>query len=143
LIEVPGADDLLPVERNRRTTYALRTIVVSVDHHDLARGRPIVLEYFGKSLWPTGSANVLLGPKGTVIGAAGACKARTVEVSVTEESRNNRLDNKSLLFMGTSREDPGKPNSPAGDPRFPTDTDGQEVQPHKLRLLDQWRGERF
>src|SRR5262245_51372444 len=47
-----------------------------------------------------------LGPKATVIGAAGTCKVRTVEVSVTEESRNNRLDNKSLLFMGTSRENP-------------------------------------
>src|SRR5215813_10843452 len=45
-----------------------------------------------------------LGPKATVIGAAGTCKVRTVEVSVTEESRNNRLNNKSLLFIGTSRE---------------------------------------
>src|SRR5437867_3168027 len=47
-----------------------------------------------------------LGPKATVIGAAGTCKVRTAEVSVTEESRNNRLNNKSLLFMGTSRENP-------------------------------------
>src|SRR5438128_1609257 len=43
-----------------------------------------------------------LGPKAIVIAAAGACKVRTVEVSVTEESRNNRLNNKSFLFMGTS-----------------------------------------
>src|SRR5262252_3938459 len=42
----------------------------------------------------------------TVIGAAGTCKVRTVEVSVTEESRNNRLNNKRLLFIGTSRENP-------------------------------------
>src|SRR5262249_50719726 len=33
-------------------------------------------------------------------------KVRTVEVSVTEESRNKRVNNKSLLFMGTSRENP-------------------------------------
>src|SRR5215813_10416392 len=101
-----------------------------------------------------------LGPKATVISAAGTCKVRTVEVSVTEESRNSRLDNKSLLFMGTSREirllgfslvfvgypriaHTSKPNSPAGGPRFPPDTDGQGVELHKLRSLDQWRGERF
>src|SRR5215813_2938122 len=46
------------------------------------------------------------GPKATVIGAAGTCKVRTVEASATEESRNNRLNNTSLLFMGTSRENP-------------------------------------
>src|SRR5215510_7057972 len=44
-----------------------------------------------------------LGPKATVIGAAGTCKVRTVEVSATEESRNNRLNNE-ILFM----EPPGK-----------------------------------
>src|SRR5262247_3738608 len=82
-----------------------------------------------------------LGPKATVIGAAGTCTVRTVEVSVTEESRNNRLNNKSLLFMGTSRENPapgrlsclvGYPRIAhtanqiprPGGPRFPTDTDG-------------------
>src|SRR5262249_17975560 len=44
------------------------------------------------------------GPKATVISAVGTFKVRTVEVSVSEERRNSRLDNKSLLFMGTSRE---------------------------------------
>src|SRR5437870_13667002 len=47
-----------------------------------------------------------LGPKATVIGAGGACKARTVEVRVNEGSRYNRLDNRRLLFIGTSRDNP-------------------------------------
>src|SRR5262245_18343514 len=46
-----------------------------------------------------------LGPKAN-IGAAWTCKVRTVEVRLTEERKNNRHNNKSLLFIGTSRENP-------------------------------------
>jgi hypothetical protein len=42
-----------------------------------------------------------------------------VEGSVTEESRNNRLNNRSLLFMGTSRENPApKASCLVGCPRI-------------------------
>src|SRR5215813_14766573 len=122
-----------------------------------------VPSYWNVSLKVSGgpaSRMCCLGPKAIVIGAARTCKVRTVEVSVTEESRNKRVNNKSLLFMGTSRENPapgllsclvGYPRIAhtanqiprPGVPRFPPDTDGQGVQLHKLRSLDQWRGERF
>jgi hypothetical protein len=84
-----------------------------------------------------------VGPKATVIGAAGTCKARTAEVSVTEESRNNRLNSRSLLFMGTSRENPApKASCLVGCPRI-THTANQIPRPRIPDFLQIRMGKGF